>query len=545
MEASVISTLGTRSVLLQRRTNTTNRKLTVCFTKMSNVLDEVVEGFEPAPELLSMMTASRNPILLALDIGTSGVRASLFDEDGNEVSGQSVRRDATSSVLADSGAIDADVLVNQVTEAIDALFANLYQTNISIELVAISCFWHSLMGVDEAGKPTTPLFGWSDVRSIPQVQQLKSELDEAKFHARTGCRFHPSYWPAKLLRLRDEEPRVFRGTRKWLSFADYLMLRLVGETVTSVSMASGSGVMDQRTCAWDSELLGVIGINAEQLPGITSAAPCLKLAANYAQRWPLLSNAIITPAIGDGAANNIGAGCSTRESAALMIGTSGAMRVLYQGVPPREIPPELWCYRADRGRVVSGGALSDGGSLYRWMRETLLSNEDAASIESELSQMEPDAHGLTILPFWSGERSTGWHAEARGTIVGLTPQTRNIEILRAALEAVAYRFALIARSLESFAPGADVMASGHALRSSPAWVQILADVLGRRIHVSESVEASMRGAALLALEAAGKIRSIEDFSVPVVAVFEPDLSRHARYQVGLARQQSLYEQIIR
>ncbi len=512
---------------------------------MSNVLDEVVEGFELAPELLSMMTASRSPILLALDVGTSGVRASLFDEDGNEVPGQSVRINSTSSVLAESGAINADVLVDQVTQAIDALFSSLYQTNTSIELVAISCFWHSLMGVDEGGKPTTPLFGWSDIRSKRQVQQLKNELDEAKFHARTGCRFHPSYWPAKLLRLREDEPHVFRGTRKWISFADYLMLLLVGDTATSVSMASGTGVMDQRTCEWDSELLAAIGINAEQLPEITSKAPVAKLSATYAERWPWLSNAKITPAVGDGAANNIGAGCSTRENAALMIGTSGAMRVLYEGAPPAQIPPELWCYRADRERLVSGGALSDGGSLYRWMRETLLSNEDAASIETELSQMEPDAHGLTILPFWSGERSTGWHAEARGTIVGLTPRTRNIEILRAALEAVAYRFALIARSLESFAPDANVMASGYALRSSPAWIQILADVLGRRIHVSESVEASTRGAALLALEAAGKIRSIEDFSVPVAAVFEPDLSRQARYQAGLARQQSLYEQIIR
>lgn len=511
---------------------------------MSNVLDEVVEGFEPAPELLSMMTASRAPILLALDIGTSGVRAALFDEQGCEVEGQGVRIDSFSAALAECGAIEADVLLDQVTRAIDALFSNLYQTNTTIELVATSCFWHSLVGVDDAGKPTTPLFGWSDVRSIPQIERLKNEMDEARVHARTGCRFHPSYWPAKLLRLRYEQPETFKATRKWLSFADYLMLTLTGETTASVSMASGTGLMDQHICEWDEELAATLGVDIEQLPRISAGNAGRKVAAIYAERWPQLAEAQVLSAIGDGAANNIGAGCTTRNSAALMVGTSGAMRVLYEGTPPAQLPSELWCYRADRERVVIGGALSDGGSLYRWMRETLFMNEDAASIENQLSELEPDAHGLTVLPFWSGERSTGWHADAHGTIAGLTPKTRNIEILRAALEAVAYRFALIAGALESFAPAARVMASGMALRSSPVWIQILADVLGRPVHVSESIEASTRGAALLALEAAGKIQSIEDFSVPVAAVFEPDSQRHARYQAGLARQQTLYEQII-
>jgi gluconokinase len=122
-------------------------------------------------------------------------------------------------------------------------------------------------------------------------------------------------------------------------------------------------------------------------------------------------------------------------------------------------------------------------------------------------------------------------------------QTQPIEILRAAMESIAYRFALIAEALEPFAPEATLIASGHALRSSPTWVQILADVLGRRVLVSELSEASLRGAALLALEAAGKIQSIEEFSVPVEAVFEPNMSHHATYRDALDRQQLIYKKI--
>src|SRR5258705_1578270 len=200
-----------------------------------------------------------------------------------------------------------------------------------------------------------------------------------------------------------------------------------------------------------------------------------------------------------------------------MIGPSRAMRVVYEGQPPPQLPPELWCYRADRKRVVVGGALADGGGLYHWLTSALTLSDNPAGIENQLRAMEPDAHGLTILPFWSGERSTGWSADARGGIFGLTQQTKPIELVRAALEAIAYRFALIARSLETMAPKATVVATGNALRSSPVWMQIIADVLGRPIMLSDVREASTHGAALLALEAAGKIGSIEEVAIPVEA----------------------------
>jgi gluconokinase len=514
----------------------------ILFTSMSNVLDEVVEVYEPIPELLSVMAESKVPILLALDIGTSGIRAALFDAEGGELPDAGVRLNYRANNFAEFGTIDADVLLEQVAQTIDVLFAT-YERTTPIELIAISCFWHSLLGVDEA-RPTTAVLGWSDPRASQSAEELRARFDEPKFHNITGCRFHPSYWPAKLLRLRSEEPQIFKATSRWLSFAEYLALRFFSQTTVSVSMASGTGLLDQRTCEWQTELLSALDIDDANLPQIASPGQTFhKLNDEYARRWPQLSEARWFPAIGDGAANNIGAGCTSPASIALMIGTSGAMRALYSGEPPSQISPELWCYRADRSRVLIGGALSDGGNLYNWIRTSMLDSYDSQSIEMELESLQPDAHGLTVLPFWSGERSTGWSTQARGALWGATLHTRPIEILRAAMEGIAYRFALIAQALEPSAPQAEIMVSGHALRSSPAWVQIIADVLGRRLLVSEVAEASTRGAALLALEAAGKITSIEKFSTTVGRFCEPDMSRHKRYQAGLERQQRMYEQI--
>jgi gluconokinase len=219
------------------------------------------------------------------------------------------------------------------------------------------------------------------------------------------------------------------------------------------------------------------------------------------------------------------------------------MRVAFAGEPPAELAPSLWSYRACEKHVVVGGALSDGVGLIQWFAEAL--NLDRDSLQQEVAALEPDAHGLTVLPFWSGERSTGWSSDARGGIFGLRQKTTPVEIMRATLEAIAYRFALIARALDDVAPNASIFASGNALRSSPVWLQIIADVLGRPLLFGGTAEASIRGAALLALEAVGKIATIEEDSIAIEQVFEPDLTRHARYQQGLARQEELYDVLYR
>jgi gluconokinase len=520
---------------------------------MSTVLDEAI--LEDRPEVdLSVLAASlraqpEESAVLALDIGTSGVRAGLFNQRGDQISGSQVSQASEISGLAGGADVNADELFDATARALDVVVARAEGLVSRIDYVAGSCFWHSLLGVDIQGRAVTPLLGWADTRAAQAVPELKSTFDERALHPRTGARFHPSYWPAKLLWLRTERSEFWSRTRRWLSFSDYFFLRLFGDTRTSVSMASGTGLFNQINCEWDREILEGLGISSDQLPLIATPGETLEqLSEDYALRWPLLDGAAWFPAIGDGAANNIGAGCVDSSRAALMIGTSGAMRVLFAGTPPAALPSELFCYRADRNRIVIGGALSDGGGLYRWMKDSLSLNYDDAELEAMLSSMEPDAHGLTILPFWSGERATGWSGSAHGSIVGLSARTKPIEILRAVMEAVCYRFALLAKALDKVAPEAQIVAAGNALLSSRAWAQMIADVLGRRIELSRDNEASSRGAALLALEAAGKIDSIETVD-PESAVapfsYEPDMKRHLCYADAIERQQKLYEKLIR
>lgn len=506
---------------------------------MSSVTEEAAQvAPDDAPQ--------NGPFALALDTGTSSVRATLYDVEGREVETTEARVERGFCTTPDGGSeVDAETAIEDVARAVDQSLALAADLAKHIEAVGVACFWHSLAGTNEDGRAVTPVFGWADTRAADAADELRRRFDEQAWHARTGCRFHASYWPAKLLWLRKEHRDLYRKAARWMTFGELIGARFFGEIKTSVSMASGTGLFDVRACAWASDFLEELEISKEQLPLIAAPRQSFtKLTDEYARRWPRLRDAKWFPAIGDGAASNIGASCVTRERVALMIGTSGAMRALWQGAPPRALPPALWCYRADEKRIVVGGALSDGGGLYDWMNDALALSDDAEATERALAALEPDAHGLTVLPFWAGERSTGWSNNARGAITGLSMHTQPVEILRAGMEAVAYRFAGIARALDVFAPDAQVVASGGALLASPVWSQMIADVLGRAVKLSGVREASSRGAALLALEAVGRIKSIEDAPATFTHSYEPDMVRHARYGAGVKRQQKIYERLI-
>lgn len=486
------------------------------------------------------------PLILALDIGTSSVRAAIYDSTGKVLPKTFVKNERTLTATEDGGAeIDASEALAQIETAIDDVLKKSSEIKGEIEYVAVSSFWHSLVGIDARGKPTTKVFGWADTRSRKYVSGLRKKFDESEIHNRTGARFHSSFWTAKLLWLRKDFPKVFEQTDKWLSFSDFAALKFFGTVATSVSMASGTGIFDIRQNVWDAQLIKFLKIKKENLPEIVAEdAQTFGLDKKYAKRWARLKNTKWFLAIGDGAANNIGAGCVTKDKAALMIGTSGAMRVAYRGEVPAKIPGGLWCYRIDRTRIITGGALSDGGGLYRWLKDNfrLVKNDDQT--ELEIAKRIPDGHGLTFLPFLAGERSTGYHEDAHGAVLGLKTATDIIDVVQAALESVAYRFAEIYDQLNRVAKIKTIIASGGALRESPVWTQIIADVLANNMSLPDVREASSRGAVLLALASIGTIESIEKIDTPKGREFKFDKKRNKIYRKARKRHEKFYDLLL-
>jgi gluconokinase len=484
---------------------------------------------------------SQGARILSVDVGSSSVRAELDDDAGVGVEGTEVKLDYEFDYTPDGGATqDADELLDLVVSAVDGALSGAGDA--AIAGVAMSTFWHSVLGLDHDGRPTTPILTWADRRAAACVPELRERLDERAGHRRTGCVPHSSYWPAKLLWSSCAMPEAFEKTERWVSPADYFYARFFGEPYqVGTSMASGTGLFDQNRRRWDSETLETLPVEETHLSAI-SDEPRSGLSREWAERWPTLREAPWVPAAGDGACSNVGSGCTGSARLALMVGTSGAMRVLWKAESV-EIPDGPWCYRADAERYVMGGALSDGGNLIEWLRNTLRL-PDTEKSEELLSEMVPDSHGLTFLPLLAGERGPGWADRANGTVSGLSMSSKPVEILRAAMEAVAFRFAIIAEMLETAFPGEkEVIASGGGLLHSPTWTRIMADTLGRAVTLSGVKEASSRGAALLALEALGG-PEIEAAEVPLGETFEPDPDRHEVYTRALERQRRLYDAVL-
>lgn len=455
---------------------------------------------------LSLPAARRGPWILALDVGSSSVRAQWVDAEGAPLAADGVdaRAEYTWRATPDGGMeVDADALADLCIRAIDTAMEVGRAARVTPAAVAMAAFWHGLVGVGADGRAVTPLYGWGDGRARQAADALRSRLGEDAVHRRTGCFLHELYPAAKLVWLRGPAGDSLPRSATWAGIGELLALRLFGAMTTSLSMASGTGLLNLHRLAWDGEMLESAGVSMRALPGICDAGMS-GLREPFAARWPELAAIPWFPALGDGACASLGMGAAGRR-VGLTVGTSAAVRVLRQDEEP-VVPDGLWCYRLDERRTVHGRAMSNGGNGFAWLARTLRL-PPADELEARLAAMHPGAHGLTVVPRLVAERPPRLGPET-AAIAGLTAATGPVEIAYAWLEASARAMAEAVDAVEAaFGPAEEVVAGGGALQASPAWVRIIADALGRPMRLSPHPEATLRGAALLALE---RIGAIED-----------------------------------
>lgn len=492
----------------------------------------------------------KTPLVLALDIGTTSTRALLFDALGQPVPDCIAQVANQLETTHDGGATFEPLpLFAHVIAVIDQVLQRAGDRAKQIAAVVSDTFVGNVMGVSADGEPVTPLFIYADTRNAVDADALRQELGPTGLrasHDRTGCLIHTSYLPARLRWLARTQPDWLQRSAYWISFGEYLYGQLLGQRTVSYSVASWTGLLNRRSLTWDQEWLSVLPVTAQQFSPLADVdQPLQGLQSSWAERWPVLRTIPWYPAIGDGAAANLGSGCDHPARVALTIGTTGAMRVV---VKPdlAEVPEGLWLYRVASGQGLLGGATTEGGNLFAWLRESL-QLPPIDQLEKELTARAPAAHGLTVLPFVAGERAPGWNDHARASIVGFTLSTRPVDFVQAALEAIAYRFSLIYGRIKPHLAGHQhqIIASGGGLLSSPAWLQIMADVLGEPIVALTEKEITSRGIALLGLQQLGVIQQMSELPPTTGHTYLPNREHHARHQPAIERQVAIYERLVR
>jgi len=424
--------------------------------------------------------------VLAIDIGTSSVRSALFDAQARLVRVSKAARSYRLRHDVDHAAELGPALLLRATK--DCLSeTQRHLTKRQPQVIAASGFWHSLLGLDSAGNPLTPIYTWADARCVDDASLLRRRMNERAIQQRTGCMVRASFWPAKLIWLQRTRPKLFRRVARWVSPAEWIFEQLFGVRSCSHSMASGTGLYHLERHAWDEELLDTVGLKLSQL--------------NPLQDCVQQRQTTIFTAIGDGAAGNLGSGATRPGLVAINVGTSAAARTI--APPGTPLPFGLFRFVVDEQRCLLGGAISNAGSLRAWcLRELRLPNEKR-EIEKLLRQKWKEISRLTILPFWVSERAPTWPDDLSGTIIGLSQATTAADLLAATVAASFHRLAETLRELETAAGRATkIIVSGGVVQSTVS-LQMLADSLGREVEICAEPEASLRGAAVHALEQLG------------------------------------------
>lgn len=440
-------------------------------------------------------------LILALDIGSSSTRCALFDERGFPIPGTSARAEYSIRYTADGGAELSPIRLDRaalrcVRETLRARRNSPALRDVPVAVISGCGFWHSLLGLNRAGEPVTPIYTWADTRSVADAAQLRAELAERELQLRTGCMLRAPYWPAKLRWLGRTQTALFKRARMWVSPAQWLFRQLFGADGTSHSMASGTGLYALENGGWDEQLCARCGVKVEQLGNLSDTSE----AASQIRE---LEGVPVFTAIGDGAAGNLGCGADSSDTIAINVGTSAAVRrvELRMNATGGSLPTGLFRYVVDGDRFVLGGATSNAGNLRQWFaRESGLSDRQ---FERALRPKQAAADALTVLPFLVAERAPTWPEKIAGVIAGVTQTSTKTEMLRAAITSTYYRLGNILDDMETASGVAEqVIVSGGVTRSQ-ASLAILADALGRDIVVSAEREASLRGATIYALRQLG------------------------------------------
>jgi gluconokinase len=444
-------------------------------------------------------------LILSLDIGSSSTRVALFDNHARRLARTDARAPYSVAYTSDGGAeLAPATLQRAVRRAISTSLIAHEKTSsrrrLPIRAIATSAFWHGMLGVDRQWRPVTPIYMWADSRAAGDARFLRTKFSQRRVHARTGCMLHASFWPAKLVWLRRTRPQLFRKAARWVSPVDWIYHELFGTAVSSASMASATGLYNLARRAWDNELSAACDVDQRQLPSLSQVAEPSHLPGGIQRLLHVFT------AVGDGAAGNLGSDADRKDSVAINVGTSAAIRVIQSNRQAKAtgLPLGLFRYVVDEDRSVMGGAVSNAGNLRQWALRELQLKDDPRSTRLAFSRASAAGDPLTVLPFWSGERAPTWPDRQGGVIDGATYSTTAADLLRALTCSVFYRLADIFDLITSArVKPRRIIISGGIVRSIPE-VRLLADSIGHDVVVANEGEASLRGAAVYALQQLGE-----------------------------------------
>ncbi|HAN43974.1 MAG TPA: xylulokinase [Ruminococcaceae bacterium] len=459
-------------------------------------------------------------LLLGIDIGTSGTKAALFDENGNTV--QSAKAEypmyQPQNGWAEQNPLDWwEAVVKTISEVIKK--SNIDST--SIKGIGLSGQMHGLVMLDADGNPLYNSIIWCDQRTGRECEQITRLVGAERLIEITANPALTGFTASKIMWMKNNHPEIYKKCAHILLPKDYIRYKLTGVFATDVSDASGMGLLDVPNRCWSDEVLKKLEIDKNLLAKVYESPDVTgEITEQAAKLTGLAKGTIVVGSAGDNAAGAVGTGVVADGKAFTTIGTSG---VVFAHTSKLSIDKQgrvhTFCCAVPNAWHVMGVTQGAGLSL-KWFRDNFcddvvssskLSGLDAYCIMDNAAKNIPiGAEKLIYLPYLMGERTPHLNPDARGVFFGISAKHTKAHFIRAIMEGVTYSLCDCIGILREMGVEINEMMACGGGGTSSVWRQMLADGYGCDVKTVVSDEGPALGAAILAGVGAGIYRTVED-----------------------------------
>ncbi|MBI3744945.1 MAG: hypothetical protein HY264_00165 [Chloroflexi bacterium] len=492
-------------------------------------------------------------LLLGLDIGTTSVKAGLYDAAGSRIAGAG-REYRLVHPVPDRVEIDPETWWTAALSAVRELLSTAGVERAAIAAIGVSSQGETVAAVDGRGRALAPALVWLDNRAAAEARELAERFGTTDVYDRTGVPdVNPTWTAPKLLWWRRHEPDLFRSAHRFVLAEDFVLRRLTGRFVTDGSIQCTTMLLDIRSGDWWAPMLEAVGVGPERLPEL--AAPGTIVGTLQADAAEALGLRAGLPVVAGGMDQGAGAvGVGNIAGGMISESTGGALTIQaavdhHGGDPTRRTP--VYVHSAP-GTYLYCPVCPTGGMALTWFRDQLGSGESHGpggsgsyeGLTAFAAAVPPGCEGLTMLPHLAGAFSPEYVPAARGVFAGFTLAHTRGHFALAILEAVAF---MLRRNVELLAQAGatatEIRSNGGGARSR-LWNQVKADVCGLPIVTLEGEDAAVRGDAMLAGVAVGAFRDLAEAEAALVSTrdrFEPGPANGPAYDDAYHRYVRLFE----
>lgn len=489
--------------------------------------------------------------LLGIDIGTSGCKASIIDPEGN-IKGQAYKEYALVTPRQGWEELNPELVWNSVKEVIAASLAGFKGD--SIIAASVSSFGEAAIPVDKNGNALYNSIIYIDERGEVEASYLREKLGDERILGITGISAHPMYTISKIMWLKKHMPEVYHRTWKFLLFADYILFRLGARPHTDYSLAARTMAFDVIHKKWSAEILACAGVDEDKFGEAVQAGTVVgTISENVAEELGLPRELVLVAGGHDQPCAALGAGVIRNNIAVDGLGTTECITPAFDRpvISESMARSSFACVpHVIRDMYVTYAFTFTSGSLLKWFRDNFghKYREEAARTGINIYDLliEKAAVGASkvlVLPHFAGAATPYMDTSARGAIVGLDINTTPEDIIKGILEGITFEMMVNLERLNNAGVEVEELRAVGGLAKSEPFLQLKADMMGRKVTTLRISEAGTLGVAILAGTASGVYGSIEGAVEKLVKKkkeFYPDGKLHEMYKEKFETYKRIY-----